>query len=114
MIEKKIAEEMVKCIIHEMKKVIGNVATTVATDIEGVEIKDHKTVLISEKDSTKIVNDLIKAYETIMGKGARPFVVEGIISVIKRHKIEIKSLKKELPSWVFESPDIKILELAGV
>ena len=113
MIEKEIAEEMVKCIIHEMKKLIGKVAITVASDVKGVEIKNHKTVLITGEDSTKVVSDLIKSYQSIMGTGARPFVIEGIISVIKKHKIEIESLKKELPSWVFESPDIKILELAG-
>lgn len=114
MIEKEIAEEMVKCIIHEMKKIIGKVAVTVANDVKGVKIKSEETVSISEKDNTKVVNDLIKQYQSIMGTGARPFVVEGIISVIKKHKIEIENLKEELPSWVFESPDIKILELAGV
>jgi len=114
MIKKEIAEEIVKCIIHEMKKLIGKVAVTVARDVKGLAIKNEKIISIIGKDSTKVVNDLIKEYQNMMGKGARPFVVEGVMSVIKKHKIEIESLKKELPSWVFETPDIKILELAGV
>jgi len=110
--DKKILEELVNSIAQAAKKILGVSAFTMIGNISGIKVEKEKIVVFSE--SGDIVKNMIKEYEKIIGPASKTIVISGSVPIIKKYKNKSAEFKKILPSWVFESPDMKALEMTGV
>ncbi|NOZ82129.1 MAG: hypothetical protein GXO63_03190 [Candidatus Micrarchaeota archaeon] len=110
--EKKLVERLIKLIVKQAFSIVGPVAYSQASLVEGIEAKDKKIKVLNPKK--EMIIKLIETYKKIMGESIRGIVVMAVVSELKKNPEIYDDLKTVLPEWVFESPDIQVMRLAGI
>ena len=113
MMKDKIAELMVKSIVRQMNKMVGPVAYTHIRGVKEIKI-DKKTKKVKLSSNGKVVKKVISVYQNYIGDAVKRVVILAALPVIEKHTKNLRTLKEILPNWVFESPDVKVLELSGL
>jgi len=111
--EKEILEEIVNGIVKEAEKILGQIVIAKIKEIPEIKVEGEK-ITISKADGKLIIEKIVSTFETIIGPAIKSIVIAGVVPVFKKHPEKFEEFKKELPRWIFESPDIKVLEMAGI
>lgn len=98
-------EELLNGIAQAAKKILGRSAFTMLSGIKGITVDGENIKLASE--NPKAVDEMVGAYQKIVGPVSKTIAMSGAVPVIKKNKAKMSELKKVLPAWIFESPELK-------
>ncbi len=109
--EERVVELVAKAIVRYAGSVMGPVALHHVRNVDGVQIGKRSVRLL--KRNRKIIDEIISSYQGIMGEAVKGIVIMAVTSELKKHPDLYPYFRKVLPSWVFDAPDVRVLELAG-